>query len=508
MILFEGYKMADGDSSRNWQLFFNSLLSILDDCESVPRTSLPGSLEREMLGMRLEQAVYALQQILTLSVDQGDSESEGFLYELLRNYQLLQIELNRSESSTHCSTLAVYTLESPPVSRTNNIGRPKLEISEHVLLQLRSLGFKWRQISDMLLVSRWTIRRRVVEFGIQETTGFTDITDAELDGLVQQFMLEHGSLMGCAMISGRLRSLGLRVQRQRVRESIVRVDPANVRLRWASVVYRRAYSVPGPNSLWHLDGHHSLVNWGFVVHGAIDGFSRCILFLQCSTNNKCDTVRQLFLSATNNFGWPSRVRTDCGGENVRVWELMEEYRGPNRGSYLAGSSVHNQRIERLWRDVFCMVCHIYYYTFQAMEEQGILNRNNDIHLFLLHYVFCPRINRALESLTSSWNNHPIRTERNWSPIQMWTNGMLDIRNHELVGVADVVGDADLGHLEWFGYDPQAPPPDDDGLSTVEVEDITIDLSDNAMQQLRNEVNPLEFSDSFGIDLYVKALSIV
>lgn len=86
--------------------------------------------------------------------------------------------------------------------------------------------------------------------------------------------------------------------------------------------------------------------------------------------------------------------------------------------------------------------------------------------------------------------------------------MLDIRNHELVGVADVEGDADLGHLEWFGYDPQAPPPDDDGLSTVEVEDITIDLSDNAMQQLRNEVNPLEFSDSFGIDLYVKALSIV
>ena len=36
----------------------------------------------------------------------------------------------------------------------------------------------------MLLVSRWTIRRRVVEFGIQETTGSTDITDAELDGLV------------------------------------------------------------------------------------------------------------------------------------------------------------------------------------------------------------------------------------------------------------------------------------------------------------------------------------
>ena len=213
----------------------------------MPRTSLPGSLEREILGLRLEKAVYALQQILALAFDQGDLESEAFLYELLRNYQLLQIELNRPESSTHCTNIAVYTLESPPVSRTNNIERPKLEISEHVLLELRSLGFKWKQISDMLPVSRWTIRRRVVEFGIQETTGFTDITDAELDGLVQQFMLEHGSLIGCSMISGRLRSLELRVQRQRVRESIVRVDPANVRVRWASVVYHRAYSVPGPN---------------------------------------------------------------------------------------------------------------------------------------------------------------------------------------------------------------------------------------------------------------------
>ena len=77
--------MADGDSSRQWELFFSSLLSILNDCERVPRTSLPGSLEREILGLRLEQAVYGLQQILSgFVVDQGDLESEAFLYELLQ----------------------------------------------------------------------------------------------------------------------------------------------------------------------------------------------------------------------------------------------------------------------------------------------------------------------------------------------------------------------------------------------------------------------------------------
>ena len=55
------------------------------------------------------------------------------------------------------------------------------------------------------------------------------------------------------------------------------------------------------------DGHHKLVRWGMVTHGAIDGYSRLVVFLRCSNNNTAETVYNLFLSAVQRFGLPSRM---------------------------------------------------------------------------------------------------------------------------------------------------------------------------------------------------------
>ena len=74
-------------------------------------------------------------------------------------------------------------------------------------------------------------------------------------------------LIGEKTVQGRLRHQGICVQRSKLRASMKRVDPHGVKARLKHVLHRRQYSVPGPNSLWQLDGYHKLIRWGFVIHG-------------------------------------------------------------------------------------------------------------------------------------------------------------------------------------------------------------------------------------------------
>lgn len=140
----------------------------------------------------------------------------------------------------------------PTINREGR-GRPQLLISKEQLEYLRSLNFSWTHIAELLGVSRVTIYRRRRELGMVDNNGIErSISDTELQSLLQQIRQEMPNI-GETLVIGHLRSLGFTVTRQRVRNAIHTTDPLNTLFRWTGILTpRRPYSVPSPNSLWHI----------------------------------------------------------------------------------------------------------------------------------------------------------------------------------------------------------------------------------------------------------------
>ena len=101
------------------------------------------------------------------------------------------------------------------------------------------------------------------------------IDDTGLDALVKAYKARKPGA-GFRYVHGHLRSVGLRVQKQRVLDTLQRVDRVGRFIRRHAVIRRRKYFSSRPNALWHCDGHHKLIKYGFVIHGFIDGNCRTV----------------------------------------------------------------------------------------------------------------------------------------------------------------------------------------------------------------------------------------
>lgn len=168
------------------------------------------------------------------------------------------------------------------IKRSGRRGRPRKvpdqSLLEEAFAPNRNINVK--KLAEKIGVHRNTLSSYLREFGIAARP-YSDISDFNLDALIRDYRKENPQ-SGVRYLRGRLRQLhGLRIQKRRIKEAIERVDPLGQVLRNYTTTRRRVYHVSRPNALWHLDGHHKLIRWGFVIHGIIDGFCRTVCFYFC-----------------------------------------------------------------------------------------------------------------------------------------------------------------------------------------------------------------------------------
>lgn len=167
--------------------------------------------------------------------------------------------------------------------KTGKRGRPAITIDQEVLREATSSNRKitLSQLARVLGVHRHTLRKEITRLDLPSLSSYSAISDADLDEMIRAYK-QIKPTSGTRYTMGYLSQCGFRVQRHRVRDALRRIDGLGQVLRNHAAIDRRVYTVPYPNYLWHIDGHHKLIRWGIVIHGGADGFDRLVSINLCS----------------------------------------------------------------------------------------------------------------------------------------------------------------------------------------------------------------------------------
>ena len=134
-----------------------------------------------------------------------------------------------------------------------------------------------------------------------------------------------------------------------------------------------------------------------------------------------------------------------------------------------------------------------------MEQHDLLDPINENHLFALHYIYLPRINRSLKQFKEAWNCHELRTERGKPPNQLFAAGILRLRYSGLdaVDLFEDVSD-EYGQSEEGGSNNEEAVDDDQG---VPVPQLSVSITPVQLSRIQETVSPFSDDSDYGISLY-------
>ena len=279
--------------------------------------------------------------------------------------------------------------------------------------------------------------------------------NAVVDAIENELQMGNGTSVGYRLMHQKIcSSYGLVVDRETVRLVLKALDPEGVQRRSKNRLRRRKYQANGPNFLWHIDGYDKLKPFGFCIHGAIDGYSRRIMWLEVDhSNNNPTVIAKYFLKTVRSLGGTSRiVRGDCGTENCYVAAIQRFFREGHEdvfqgdNSFMYGRSVSNQRIEAWWSILRKLNTDFWINYFKDMREIGLYNDDDILHVECLKFCFMPLIREELHQTAGLWNLHRIRPQ----PLNRDSpSGRPDVLYFfpQLNGTVDYIHDVTLDDIE-------------------------------------------------------------
>lgn len=121
-------------------------------------------------------------------------------------------EINQVLHNVRALVEEMIALEDETQRQSRCRGGPRIEITEAELLNLLELQFTQAEIAKLYGCSPRTIRRRILDYGLENFVRFSDISDQNLDELVSQFVNTF-PCAGQKTLAGYLHSQDYHIQR-------------------------------------------------------------------------------------------------------------------------------------------------------------------------------------------------------------------------------------------------------------------------------------------------------